>query len=113
MSDEAPLFVTGQRRRGPLEAALGRALGALAKAERGNGAELADLRRALRDAALAVDLARADAIAGGSRHTLAMCVRTYTDLRLAVLPVEVIPRDAFDDLLGDLLRAETGDTPGP
>lgn len=102
-----------RRRRGALEGALERALAALAKLDRGAGAELADLRRALRDAALAVDLARGDALAGGSRHTLAVCVRTYTDLRLAVLPIEGVQRDPFDDLVADLLRAEAGDTPQP
>lgn len=109
----AALLPAGRRRRGPLEAALERALAALAKVDRGNGADVADLRRALRDAALAVDLARADAVAGGSRHTLAVCVRTYLELRLAVLPLEAITRDPFDDLVADLLRAETGDTAQP
>jgi hypothetical protein len=110
---ERLLIRAGRRRRGPLESALERALGALAKVERGAGAELADVRRALRDAALAVDLARADALAGGSRHTLAMCVRTYTDLRLAVLPLEVATRDPFADAFAELMRAEAGDPPQP
>jgi hypothetical protein len=107
------LIRAGRRRRGPLESALERALGALAKVERGSGAELADLRRALRDAALAVDLARADALAGGSRHTLAICLRTYVDLRTSVLPLEVAHRDPFADAFADLMRAEAGDTAGP
>jgi hypothetical protein len=100
----------GRRRRGPLESALERALGALARQDRGNGAELADLRRALRDAALAVDLARGDALNGGSRQVLTMCLRTYQELRLAVLPIEELRRDPFDDLVADLMRAEAGDT---
>ena len=103
------LIPAGRRRRGPLEAALERALAELAKTDRGNGAALADVRRALRDAALAVDLARADALAGGSRHTLALSVRTYVELRTAVLPLEVVTRDPFADALADLMRAETGD----
>lgn len=107
------LMPAGRRRRGPLEAALERTLAALAREEgRGDGATLADLRRALRDAALAVDLARADALAGGSRHTLAVCVRTYLDLRLTVLPLEEVTGDGFDDLLADLMRAEAGNAEG-
>lgn len=104
------LIPQGRRRRGPLEAALERALAELARQDRGKGADLADLRRALRDAATAVDLARADAHAGGSRHTLALCVRTYVDLRLVVFPVEVTRRDPLDDAIADLLRTEAGNT---
>jgi hypothetical protein len=107
------LIPAGRRRRGPLEAALERALAAYARDERGRGPELADLRRMLRDAALAVDLARSDALAGGSRHVLAMCLRTYSELRLAVLPVEALNHDPFDTLVQDLLRAETGHGPDP
>ena len=109
----AALIPAGRRRRGPLEAALERALAELSRQDRGTGADLADLRRALRDAAAAVDLARADAQAGGSRHTLALCVRTYVDIRLVVLPVEVTRRDPLDDAIADLLRTEAGNTPQP
>lgn len=104
----------GRRRRGALEAALERALAALARDEgRGAGDALADLRRALRDAALAVDLARADALNGGSRHTLALATRTYVDLRTTILPLGVPDHDDLDRAFRDLLRAETGHAEGP
>jgi hypothetical protein len=103
-----------RRRRGPLEAALERSLAALARdEERGKGDTWADLRRALRDAALAVDLARADALNGGSRHTLALAVRTFVDLRVSVLPPEAPRDDEFTRALADLMRAETGDAAQP
>lgn len=103
------MLPAGRRRRGPLEAALERALAELARDGTGAGPALADLRRALRDAACAVDLARADAQAGGSRHTLALCVRTYVELRTLILPVGVTTSDPLDDAIRDLLRAEAGD----
>lgn len=107
-------MIPARRRRGALEAALERALADLARQGRGVGADLADLRRLLRDAAMAVDLARADAQAGGSRHTLAMTVRAYLEVRTAILPlVEVTPGDPFADALADLMRAEASDTAGP
>lgn len=113
MSDR-PMIRQPRRRRGPLESALERALAALARDEdRGKGDVFADLRCALRKAALAVDLATTDALNGGSRHTLALAVRTYVELRTAVLAPEAPRDDDFTRALDDLLRAEAGDPPRP
>jgi hypothetical protein len=108
------MLPSGRRRRGPLESALERALAALARQDRGNGADVADLRRALRDAALAVDVARRNMLEhGASPYSLSTAVRVYTELRLAVLPMEGAGRDPLDDAIRDLMRAETGHGPQP
>jgi hypothetical protein len=106
------LIPAGRRRRGPLEAALERALGALAREEsRGAGAQLADLRRAMRDAALAVDTARRNVLEHGANpYTLSVAVRTYLEVRTAVLPLEA-PGDNLDRAFRELLALESGGGP--
>lgn len=95
-----PLF-GARRRRGVSRSQLDRTLTAWRKAGTLSGDEFAALRSTLRDAAEAVDAARAalrDPDGKGSPYTLSMCVRVYADLlRQAVEGGE--QGDALDDLL--------------
>jgi hypothetical protein len=50
---------------------------------------------------------------GASPYSLSTAVRVYTELRLAVLPMEGAGRDPLDDAIRDLMRAETGHGPQP
>jgi hypothetical protein len=98
------MFATPRRRIGPAEALLSRTLRAWTLEGVLTGDAWASARGVLRDAARAVDRARADMMDGeGSAYSFARCNELFRAAMDSYRSGEEVPgRDAFDDFLADL-----------
>ena len=108
------LFPQPRRRVGPAEALLAKTLRAWHEAGHLTGDEWAAARGVLRDAARAVDAARADLQTGeGSAYSFARTNELYRQALEQLRPSGEVTTDAFDDFLADLSAGPVRDTPEP
>ncbi len=109
MSDA--LFPQPRRRVGPAEALLAKTLRAWHAAGHLTGDEHSAIRGVLRDAARAVDAARADLQSGeGTAYSFARTNELYRQALDAHRPGGEVTTDAFDDFLADLSSGAVRDT---